>query len=184
MGRIESEWAFQDFRQNRRYLVEGEILWSQDGQAALSSPGPVAKQFGGLRQPADYSDKPAEALTLFCARYLEIMLYQPSVQLSRVCMAEIARFPEGAAQSFDLVFTEVHTLLSAYLKGAFSLSPRASAGAAHRLMGQVLYPRYTRALFGMDALKDELNPEGLSPDFDLKPIRKIVADFVESLREP
>jgi len=145
----------------------------------------------GLRQPADYSDKPAdysdkpaEALTLFCARYLEIMLYQPSVQLSRVCMAEIARFPEGAAQSFDLVFTEVHTLLSAYLKGAFSLSPRASAGAAHRLMGQVLYPRYTRALFGMDALKDELNPEGLSPDFDLKPIRKIVADFVESLREP
>src|ERR1700741_2757697 len=30
---------------------------------------------GKLKTPADYSDKPAEALAIFCGRYLEMLLY-------------------------------------------------------------------------------------------------------------
>jgi AcrR family transcriptional regulator len=136
-----------------------------------------------LRMPGDYSDKPAEALVMFCGRYLEVLLYQSSVQMSRVSMAETTRFPEGAAQRFDVMFTEVHTRLSAYLKITFGLSAKAGAEAAQKLLGQILYPRYVRALFGMDALADSFDRETLAPDFDLKPIRKAVAELIESLQK-
>jgi hypothetical protein len=97
-------------------------------------------------------------------------------------MAETARFPEGAAQHFDVVFTEVHTRLSAYLKTTLDLSPRTSTEAAQKLLGQVLYPRFTRALFGLEPLSARIT-ESLSPDFDLKPIRKAVTELIDSLHK-
>ena len=135
-----------------------------------------------LKMPGDYSDKPVEALVLFCGRYLEILLYQGSIQMCRVSMAETARFPEGAAQHFDLIFTQVHARLSTYLKTTMGLSARVSAEAAHRLLGRILYPRFPRALFGMDPLIVSFDDEALSPDFDLKPISKAVAEWMESLQ--
>lgn len=135
-----------------------------------------------LRMPADYSEKPADALTLFCGRYLEGLLYQPSIQFCRVTMAETTRFPEGAAQHFDVMFTEVHTRLSAYLKATFDLSTRASAEAAQKLLGQVLYPRFPRALFGMEPLTERLS-DALSSDFDIKPVRKAVTELLDSLQK-
>jgi AcrR family transcriptional regulator len=51
-----------------------------------------------LKLPSDYSDKPVEALTRFCGRYAEILLYESSVQMLRVSMAESERFPEQAEQ--------------------------------------------------------------------------------------
>lgn len=137
-----------------------------------------------LKMPGDYSEKPAEALTMFCGRYLEILLYQSSIQMCRVSMAETARFPQGAAQHFDVMFTEVHTRLSAYLKTTFGLSARASAEAAQKLLGQLLYPRFVRALFGMDKLAESFDREALAPDFDLKPLRKAVSALIESLQKP
>jgi AcrR family transcriptional regulator len=137
-----------------------------------------------LKMPGDYSEKPAEALTMFCGRYLEILLYQPSIQMCRVSMAETARFPQGAAQHFDVMFTEVHTRLSAYLKTTFGLSARGSAEAAQKLLGQLLYPRFVRALFGMDKLAESFDREALAPDFDLKPIRKAVSALIASLQKP
>jgi len=133
-----------------------------------------------LQMPGDYSEIPADALVMFCGRYLEILLYEGSIQMCRVSMAETTRFPEGAAQHFDVMFTEVHTRLSAYLTTTFALSPRSSAEAAQTLLGQVLFPRFPRALFGMDRLAGSLN-ETLAPGFDLKPIRAAVADMIESL---
>jgi len=133
-----------------------------------------------LRMPADYSEKPADALVLFCGRYLEGLLYEPSIQMCRVTMAETTRFPEGAAQHFDVMFTEVHTRLAAYLKTTFDLTPKSSTEAAHKLLGQVLYPRFPRALFGMEPLSARLT-EALAPDFDIKPIRKAVTELLDSL---
>jgi AcrR family transcriptional regulator len=135
-----------------------------------------------LRMPADYSEKPADALVLFCGRYLEGLLYEPSIQMCRVTMAETTRFPEGAAQHFDVMFTEVHTRLAAYLKTTFDLTPKSSTEAAHKLLGQVLYPRFPRALFGMEPLSARLT-EALAPDFDIKPIRKAVTDLLDSLQQ-
>src|SRR6201995_5670158 len=47
-----------------------------------------------LKHPADYATEPAAALVGFCARYLEAMLYESSVQMLRVSVAETSRFPE------------------------------------------------------------------------------------------
>ncbi len=136
-----------------------------------------------LRMPGDYSEKPAEALVMFCGRYLEILLYEGSIQMCRVSMAETERFPEQAAQYFDVLFTQVHARLSAYLKRTFALPSRSSAEAAHGLLGQVLYPRFPRALFGMDQLAKSFDREHLAADFDVRPIHKAVMALIESLAE-
>jgi AcrR family transcriptional regulator len=136
-----------------------------------------------LRMPGDYSEKPAEALVMFCGRYLEILLYEAQIRMCRVSMAESTRFPEQAREYFDVLFMQVHTRLSAYLKTTFELSARGGDAAAHRLLSQVLYPRFARALFGLDPLAASFDRESLAPDFDLKSIRKAVAELVELLQK-
>ena len=134
-----------------------------------------------LQTPGDFSERPAEALVMFCGRYLEVVLYEGSIQMMRVSMAESSRFPEQAAAYFDVLFTEVHSRLSGYLKVTFAVSARASAEAAHRLLGQVLYPRWPRALFGIDGLAHTLERDVMAKGFDLKPIRAAVAELLETL---
>lgn len=136
---------------------------------------------GRLKMPGDYSQKPAEALVMFCGRYLEVALYEASIQMMRVSMAESGRFPDAAAQYFDVIFAQVHSRLSAYLRRTFGIPTRASAEAAHRLLGRILYPRLPRALFGLDPLAEHFDPNGLAPDFDLRAVRKAVAELIESL---
>jgi AcrR family transcriptional regulator len=134
-----------------------------------------------LKEPSAYSAKPVEAVTLFCGRYLESMLYEASVQLLRVTLAETARFPEGAAQHYDVMFTEVVTRLAAYLKTTFGLSARASAEAAQSLLGRILFPRLPRALFGLDDLVEGFDDRALSPKIDLRSVRRAVTEVIEPL---
>lgn len=136
---------------------------------------------GRLKMPGDYSEKPAEALTLFCGRYLEIVLCQSTIRMCRVVMAETERFPEGSAVYFNVGFSAVQERLTLYLKNTFRLSAKTSADAAERLLGLILYPRFPRALFGLEALPEIFNEENLSPNFDLKPIRAAVANVIKSL---
>jgi AcrR family transcriptional regulator len=131
-----------------------------------------------IREPSDYSSKPAEALVLFCGRYLEVMLYESSVQMLRVSMAETARFPEGATKYYDVMFTEVIALLSSYLKKTFRLSARASSDAAQRLLGQILFPIFPRALFGRQTLVKTFDEHALSSAVELKPVRKAVSELL------
>lgn len=134
-----------------------------------------------LKLPADYSAKPAEALVMFCGRYLEALLYAPSIRMCRTCISEAARFPEGASQYFDVIFSTVHERVSAYLKAEFGLSTKESAEAAQKLLGQVIYPRFTRALFGMEELSEQLTTDAMTTAVDVKPIRKAVTNLLESL---
>jgi AcrR family transcriptional regulator len=134
-----------------------------------------------LKTPGDYSAQPAEALVMFCGRYLEILIYEGHVRMCRVCMAEAARFPEGSAQYFDVVFTEVQKRVSVYLKETFGMPTKASVEGAQKLLGQVLYPRWPRALFGIDKLAKSFDADMIAPNFDLKPVRKAVSDLMRSL---
>jgi len=135
-----------------------------------------------LKTPADYPGTVAEKLTTFCGRYLEMLLYDRAVLMCRLSMAEAIRFPEGAARYFEVIFTTPRDLLSAYLKTTFKLSPKASAEAADEVIARILHPRFTRALFGIDPLYKSFDDETLRPDFDLKSVRKAVADLLKSLR--
>jgi AcrR family transcriptional regulator len=134
-----------------------------------------------IKEPGVYSDKPAEALEAFCARYLEALLYESSVQMLRISMAETARFPEGAAKHHDLMFTEVTARVSSYLKATFGLNARVSAEAAQRLIARLLFPCLPRALFGLEDLIEELDPHALSPKIDLRAVRKAVAELLATL---
>ena len=135
-----------------------------------------------LRTPDDYAVEPTEALTRFCGRYLEVLLYEKSIQMCRVSIAEVVRFPEGAAQHFEVLFTQVHARLCAYLEATLGLSKGGSEAAAHRLLGRILYPRLTRALFGVDAVPADFDHEKLSPNFDLRPVREAVAEVLGALK--
>ena len=133
-----------------------------------------------LKQPGDYSDKPAEALVLFCREYLRSMLYGPSVQMCRISMAESERFPEQSALYFDVLFTQVQARLSAYLRTTFRLSAKGSVDAANSLLGLVLFPRFTRVLFGLDPPVKSLDPDVPPLSIDLKQIRKAVSELIDS----
>lgn len=58
----------------------------------------------------------------------------------------------------------------------------AAGATAQKLLGQVLYPRFTRALFGMDPVAERLEDEAVDPNLDLDPIRLAVADVLASLQ--
>jgi AcrR family transcriptional regulator len=137
-----------------------------------------------LRTPDAYSEDPMEALVLFCGRFLEKLLWEGAIRMCRVCASEAARFPDQSANLFYVLFTEVEVRLAVHLRSKFGLSVRASAEAAQRLLGQVLHPRFPRTLFGVDPPLVTFNAEGLSKDFDLKPIRKAVKTLIDSLNQP
>lgn len=131
-----------------------------------------------LKQPADYSKKPADALTSFCSRYLEV-LFGRSVRMCRVALGEVDRFPEGAKQVFDVLFGEVQGRLTVYLRTTFSMSPNASAAAAEELLARILFPRLPRALFGADPAVESVKEGAI--EIDPKPIRRAVADLLASI---
>ncbi len=134
-----------------------------------------------LQTPGDYSDEPAEALAIFCGWYLRILLYEPTVRMCRVSMAEAARFPEGAAQYFDVLFTQVDSRLRAYFEQTFGLPARAAGDAADRLLGRIIHPRFPRVLFGIDPPMVEIEPAGGPPKEDLRVVREAVADVLGAL---
>lgn len=133
-----------------------------------------------LKTPGEYADDPTEALVLFCGRFLEGLLFTWTIRMCRMSIAEAERFPEGAARYFDVIFSAPHERLSAYLAETFGLSETASTEAAQLLLGRIIYPRFPRALFGMDAMSEPLD-DATKADFDLEPVRKAVAELIESL---
>ena len=131
--------------------------------------------------PGEYSADPTEALVLYCGRYLEGLLFTWTIRMCRMSIAEAERFPEGAARYFDVIFSIPRERLSAYLRETFGLPEAASSAAAQELLSRVIHPRFSRALFGLDPLSEQLNDHEIRPDFDLQPIRKAVTELVASL---
>nr|MDQ2688235.1 TetR/AcrR family transcriptional regulator [Armatimonadota bacterium] len=119
-----------------------------------------------LKMPGDYSEDAAEALVMFCGRFLEGLLFAWTIRMCRLSIAEAERFPEGSVQYFDVIYSAVHERLSIYLQETFGLSAEAGSDAAQELLGRVIHPRFLRALFGVDALSEQLDEENIRADFD------------------
>ena len=134
-----------------------------------------------LKWPRDYSNKADEALVYFCGRFLETLLFAYTIRMCRLSIAEAERFPEGAARYFDVIFSETKQRISDYLMEAFGLPAPVSAEAAHELLGRVIYPRFSRALFGLDVLSETLDDTAMIADFDLTAVRKAVTEMLETL---
>ena len=134
-----------------------------------------------LKLPGDYPGDTTEALAMFCGRFLEILLYARTIQMCRLSIAEAARFPEGSALYFDVIFSVPHERLAAYLNANFGLSMDASAREAQLLLSQIIHPQFPRALFGLEVLREQLDDEAIQADFDLGPVRQAVTAWRESL---
>jgi AcrR family transcriptional regulator len=134
-----------------------------------------------LGTPQQYSDKPEEALALFCSRYLETLLYESAVRMLRLTNAETEQFPQAASRHFAAMFGEIEHRVATYIAAAFNIPSRVAADAAERLFAQLLYPRLLRALFGLESLEAALEPDAATPRFDIRRIRKLVADMIQSL---
>ena len=131
---------------------------------------------GKLRSPADYAEDTSEALVQFCGRFMELRLWTAAIRMYRLAISEAERFPEGSASFYDAIFTTAHERLAGFLRERLKLGPKASAEAADDLIGRIMHPRLTRALFGVDKVRADLpGDDKVSADFDLKPIRKAVA---------
>lgn len=134
-------------------------------------------QLHHLGQPADYAPDPREALALFCTRFLTTVLSSRPLRLFRLAIAETDRFPEGGTvRLHEALLESVQARLADFLTQHYQLARAASHAAAQQLLGQLLYPRFTRALFGAPepaaTQSDEL---GSSPAVDLADIRRLLA---------
>jgi AcrR family transcriptional regulator len=135
----------------------------------------------GLKTPDAYGEDSAEAVVLFCGRFLQILLYRPALQACRLFIAEAERHPEASARYHDAIFTTPHDRLAAFLSNRYQLAPPASADIADELLGRTIYPLLVRALLGLDALLTEPPDEAaIADDLDLAPIRRAVAALLAS----
>lgn len=131
---------------------------------------------GKLGTPADYSDDTGEAVVLFCGRFLQMLLWTPTVRTCRLGIAEAGRLPEASARYHEAVFATAHRRLAAFLTERRQLTPEAGAAITRDLLGGTVYPPFTRVLFGVDPSRDAPPEEAaIGTDVDLAPIRAAVA---------
>jgi AcrR family transcriptional regulator len=136
---------------------------------------------GGLKTPDAYGDDPAEAVVLFCGRFLQVLLYGPALRACRLFIAEADRFPEASSQYYDAIFHTPHQRLATYLAATYQLTSAASTDVANELLGLMMYPRLVRVLLGVDeTLPVKSGEESLADDVDLAPIRRAVGAVLAS----
>ena len=137
----------------------------------------LSLQLHHLGTPADYAPDPAPALTLFCARLLQTILSSRPLRLFRLAIAETDRFPQGGTvRLHEALLESAQGRIAEFLTQRAHLAPAASQAAAQQLLGQLLYPRFTRALFGApEPVASQSDELGASPAIDPEPIRHLVA---------
>lgn len=135
----------------------------------------------GLKTPEHYDDDPAEAVVLFCGRFLQLMLYRAALQGCRLFIAETDTFPEAAAGYYDAIFKVPHERLAAFLRERYHLAAKASADIAQELLGRMMYPRLVGALLGtVKTLPAPPDAAAIATDVDLGPVRRAVAALLPS----
>jgi AcrR family transcriptional regulator len=137
-----------------------------------------------LKAPADYGDDPEHALVAFCGRFLETLVWDRSIRMSRLTIAEVERFRDGAARFHEAMFGTAQARLETYLRDRLALTKKSATVAATELLGRVLYPAFTEALFGLGPVIERHDGDGFAPGLDLKPIRTAVADLIQTARAP
>jgi AcrR family transcriptional regulator len=136
---------------------------------------------GRLKTPADYGEDTAEAVVVFCGRFLQLLLRKPALRTCRLGIAEAERLPEASAQYYDAIFHTTHERLAAFLVERCRLAPPAGSDIADQLLGRTVYPRLFRALLGLEApLDDGVDETSLATDVDLAPIRDAVTALLPS----
>ena len=130
-----------------------------------------------LKTPDAYAEESAEAVTLFCGRFLQLMLWEPQVRTCRLSITEAERLPASANAYYDAMFATTQGRLSTYLADRYGLTQADSTTLAHELLSRTVLPRLFRTLLSVDdVLKSLGSPDEktLTEDVDLDVIRSLV----------
>jgi hypothetical protein len=119
-----------------------------------------------------------EAATLFCGRFLQLMVWEAQVRTCRLSIAEAERLPGSSTAYFDRIFASTYARLSSYLAKQYVMDHARSMALAEDLLDRAVLPRLLRTLLSVeDVIKDKDKPESanLAEDVDLTAIRRIVS---------
>jgi AcrR family transcriptional regulator len=134
---------------------------------------------GRIKTPGYYAEDAVDAVVLFCGRFVQLLLWTPVLRTCRLGISEADRLPEASAQYYDTFFTATHERLASFIAERYRLESPTSAAIADELLGRTVYPRFARALFGLEELLTELPDEtSIAADLDLAPIREVVASLL------
>src|SRR5262249_12545956 len=129
-----------------------------------------------LRTPDAYAEDPAEAVTLFCGRFLQLMAWEPQVRTCRLSIAEAERLPGSSNAYFDAIFAGTYERLSVYLAEPYAMDHTAGAALAEDLLNRTVLPRLFRTLLNVEeVLKDAPEEAALAEHVDLNAIRRLVS---------
>jgi AcrR family transcriptional regulator len=129
-----------------------------------------------LGTPGDYAQHRAEAVALYCGRFVQMLLWEPTVRMCRLGVAEAGRLPEASARYYEAVFGSTHRRLADFLGERYGYPPAQAEAAAHGLMARAAYPRLPRVMFGVEPPRTERpEPAAIAADVDLAAIRAAVA---------
>ncbi|ETK32185.1 TetR/AcrR family transcriptional regulator [Microbispora sp. ATCC PTA-5024] len=130
---------------------------------------------GRLRTPGAYAEDPAEAVALFCGRFLQLMTWEPQVRTCRLSIAEAERLPGSSNAYFDAIFAATYQRLSAYLVERYAMGREDGAALAEELLDRAVLPRLLRTLLNVEeAIKDTPEDATLAEDVDLTAVRRLV----------
>jgi AcrR family transcriptional regulator len=136
---------------------------------------------GRLKTPSDYGEDTADAVVLFCGRFLQLLLWEPALRTCRLGIAEAGRLPDASARYYDAIFATTQQRLGAFLTQRCRLDSPTSAEVARELLGRTVYPRLFRALLGVEEpLRQRPEEASIATDVDLAPIRKAVTALLPS----
>lgn len=138
---------------------------------------------GKLRTPDAYADDPAEAVTLFCGRFCQLMVWEPQVRTCRLSIAEAERLPGSSRAYFDAIFVSTYHRLTTYLVEHYALNEATGAELAQDLLGRAVLPRLIRTLLNVErAIESPESPAetSLAKDVDLHAVRQAVVSALPS----
>jgi AcrR family transcriptional regulator len=128
-----------------------------------------------LKTPDAYAGEPAEAVTLFCGRFLQLMTWEPQVRTCRLSIAEAERLPGSSNAYFDAIFASSYERLAAYLAERCGMERADGAALAKDLLDRAVLPRLFRTLLGVEDVITRAPEEAtLADDVDLDAVRRLV----------
>ena len=131
---------------------------------------------GRLKTPGAYAGEPVEAVTLFCGRFLQLMVWEPQLRTCRLSIAEAERLPGSSSAYFDAMFLTTGERLSGYLAEQYELGHADAAALSEDLLGRTVLPRLFRTLLNVEnPIKDEPDDAALAEHVDLNAIRELVS---------
>lgn len=142
---------------------------------ALESVRDLSLQQLGTPDP-DAPDARAAAAD-YCARFLQLMVWESQVRTWRVTIAQASRVPESAHEYFEQIFGTAIRRLADHLESRTPVDPALAWDAAYDLVALTVLPRLMRTLLGVEAPLPGARPptpEQVADSVDLPRIRAAV----------